>query len=98
MLAVIDDDTRVVPGNGRVGSKADLLAYRNMLVTTRDRVAAMMDDGLMFDAVLAANPSREFDQSRANDRVGPDDWVSMVFQSLARSRQDKVPAEDSPAH
>lgn len=91
VLAIIDDNTRVVPGHGRVGSRADLLAYRNMLVTIRDRVAAMMDDGLGLDAVLAAKPSREFDQAWASDRVGPDDWVRMVYQSLATDRQDTVP-------
>jgi hypothetical protein len=59
-----------------------------MLVTIRDRVAAMMDDGLGLDAVLAARPSREFDQAWASDRVGPDDWVRMVYQSLALARKN----------
>ena len=92
VLAIIDDSTRVVPGHGRVGSRADLLAYRTMLATIRDRVAAMMDDGLGLDAVLAARPSREFDQAWASDRVGPDDWVRMVYQSLALHRKDTAPS------
>ncbi len=87
VLAVIDDDTRVVPGHGRVASRADLQIYRNMIVTTRDRVAALMDDGLLLEAVLLARPTREFDQAWASDRVGPDDWVTMVFNSLTRTRQ-----------
>ena len=86
VLAVIDDKTRVVPGHGRVGSKADLVAYRQMIVTIRDRVAAMLDDGQTLEAVLAANPSREFDPDWASDRVGPQDWVTMVYQSLVRNR------------
>jgi len=96
VLAVIDDETRVVPGHGRVASKADLLVYRNMIVTIRDRVAALMDDGLMLEAVLLANPSREFDQAWASDRVGPEDWVTMVFNSLVRNRQGST-AESVPS-
>jgi glyoxylase-like metal-dependent hydrolase (beta-lactamase superfamily II) len=87
VLAMIDEDTRVVPGHGRVGTKADLEAYRHMVVTIRDRVASMIADGLELAAILAANPSREFDPDWASDRVGPDDWVTMVYQSLMRNPQ-----------
>src|SRR5438093_457470 len=39
MLALAGDGTKIIPGHGPLGAKADLKAYRDMLATARDRVA-----------------------------------------------------------
>lgn len=82
VLAMIDDDTKVVPGHGPVGDKASLKFYRDMLVDIRDQVKAMIDKGMDIDAILAANPSRAYDEDWASDRVGPDDVTMMIYLSL----------------
>src|ERR1700676_1652589 len=38
MLAMVDNDTKIVPGHGPLGNKADLRKFRDMLVTVRARV------------------------------------------------------------
>src|ERR1700688_1164609 len=38
MLAMVDNDTKVVPGHGPLGNKADLRKFRDMMVTSRARV------------------------------------------------------------
>lgn len=83
VLALIDDDTRVIPGHGPPGTRADLVAFRDMIVSIRDRVRDLLQQGLDIDGILAARPSREFDARWASDRVGPDDMVMMVYQSLS---------------
>jgi glyoxylase-like metal-dependent hydrolase (beta-lactamase superfamily II) len=60
-LDLADDDTKIVPGVGAVGDRAALVAYRNMLVTVRDRVAALVRAGKSLEQVLAAKPTAEFD-------------------------------------
>jgi cyclase len=40
-LAIADDATKIIPGHGPVMTKADLVAWREMLVKLRDRVAAL---------------------------------------------------------
>ncbi|WP_167854936.1 MBL fold metallo-hydrolase [Mangrovimicrobium sediminis] len=85
VLARIDDATRVVPGHGPVGDKRALQAYRDMLWDIRNRVQAMIDAGRDIDAILAANPSRDYDELWASDRVGPDDVVLMIYYSLTGS-------------
>lgn len=61
VLAMSDADSIFVPGIGDVGDRADLMRYRNMLVTVRDRVADLVGQGLSLDDVAAANPTAEFD-------------------------------------
>ena len=42
-------------------SSADFVAYRNMLVTVRDRVAKLVAEGKTLEQVIAAHPTAEFD-------------------------------------
>lgn len=60
-LSLADDATKIVPGVGAVSSRADLVAYRAMLTTVRDRVAALIRDGKTLEEVVAAKPTAEFD-------------------------------------
>jgi cyclase len=62
VLAEIDVDTTVIPGHGEVSSYADLQAYIAMLSAVRDRIAAMIEDGMELDEILAARPTGEFDE------------------------------------
>jgi glyoxylase-like metal-dependent hydrolase (beta-lactamase superfamily II) len=56
MLAMIDDDTVVIPGHGPIGDKAALRAALDMLIDAQTRVQALVDDGMSLDDVKAANP------------------------------------------
>ena len=60
-LSMVNDTTKIVPGVGAVSTRADLVAYRNMLVTVRDRVAALVRQGKSLEEVIAAKPTAEFD-------------------------------------
>ena len=88
VLAMIDDHTKVIPGHGPVATKAELKAYRDMLETVRDRVAAGIARGESLETIIAGHPSAEFDQVWASDRVGPEDFTAMVYQSLTGKRLD----------
>ncbi len=60
-LSLADDATKIVPGVGAVSTRADLAAYRAMLVTVRDRVAALVRQGKSLEEVIAAKPTAELD-------------------------------------
>lgn len=45
MLAIADDNTKIIPGHGPLASRTDLVAYREMLQTVSDRVAQGISDG-----------------------------------------------------
>ncbi len=61
LLEVADEDTRVVPGNGGLLTRADLVEQREMYVTIFDRLAKLFFAGLEPEDMLAAEPTREFD-------------------------------------
>jgi hypothetical protein len=43
--------TYVVPGHGRLADEADVVEYRDMLTIIRDRMVAMIKDGMTLEQV-----------------------------------------------
>jgi len=68
--------TWVIPGRGRLSDTADVASYRNMVQIIRDRIAAMIDDGMSLRDVLAARPTFDFD-ARYGGVDG--DWTAEMF-------------------
>jgi hypothetical protein len=78
----MDDKTAVIPGHGPVATKAQLKAYRDMIQTVRDRVAAQIATGKTLDQIKAMKLSAEFDPQYATNRVDGDRFVTLVWESL----------------
>ncbi|QND54362.1 MBL fold metallo-hydrolase (plasmid) [Phyllobacterium sp. 628] len=91
VLKQTDDKTQVVPGHGNLATRRELVQYRTMLQTVRDRVAEKIAKGATLEDIIAAQPTREFDDEWASDRVGPEGFVAMVYQSLTGKRFDWQP-------
>jgi cyclase len=63
VLALVDDQTQIIPGHGPVSDRAGLQAYRDMCVVLRDRIAKMKNNGMSLEEVIAAAPTADFDDS-----------------------------------
>jgi cyclase len=85
VLASIDDKTKIIPGHGALASKADLVTYRDMLATVRDRIAKLIEEGRTREEVVAAKPSREFDAKWGGQFLKPDQWVGLLYDDLRKS-------------
>ncbi|MEM1270995.1 MAG: MBL fold metallo-hydrolase [Bacteroidota bacterium] len=83
MLELADDDTRIIPGHGPLSTHADLAAYRAMLADVHQRIQQMVSDGLTMEEVIAAKPTADYDAEWGNGFIPPDQFVSIVFLSLA---------------
>jgi glyoxylase-like metal-dependent hydrolase (beta-lactamase superfamily II) len=81
-LALVDDETDVIPGHGPLSHKADLVAYQAMVTTIVTRVEEAMAGGQDLPAVLASKPVRGFEERVAGGFVPPDAFVTAVFESL----------------
>lgn len=76
-LTMADADTQVIPAHGPAATRADLLAYREMLAAVRDRVQAGIDVGETLDEIIASQPLAPYDLQ--GDAVG---FVSAIHDSL----------------
>jgi cyclase len=80
-LALCDDATKIIPGHGPLMTKADLQAWRDMLVKLRDRVAALAAEHKTLDEIEAAKPTAEFDAKR-DGMIKPDMIVETIYKEL----------------
>jgi cyclase len=78
LIAVADDKTRVVPANGPVLTRADLIEQQTMYSTISVRLQKMLRQGLGPDEAIAKAPTAEFDAKWGDPR----EFVSMAFKSL----------------
>lgn len=80
-----DGGTYVIPGHGRVSDEADVLEYRDMVYIIRDRIAAMIDEGMSLEDVLDARPALDYTPRYGN--AGGDwttrDFVEAAYRSLS---------------
>ena len=86
ILRIADDETLIVPGHGATANRNRVFAYRAMLVTIRDRVAAMVRSGMSLDAVLAAAPLAEFAGENGGERAARR-FTWLVYYDLSPLRK-----------
>lgn len=84
VLSRINDQTKVIPGHGPVGSKADLKRYRDMLATIRDRVRKAIQDGKTLDQTVASKPTAEFDAAWGNGFLKPEAFVALLYTGMKK--------------
>ncbi len=82
VLALADDQTKIIPGHGPLANKADLKAAHDMLATIRDRVAASKQAGKSLADTIAGKPSAEFDAKWGKGMIGGDGIVTVIYNTL----------------
>ncbi|SKB27531.1 MBL fold metallo-hydrolase [Luteibacter sp. 22Crub2.1] len=81
-VSLVTAHTIVVPGHGPEGTKADLIAYRDMLVSIRDKVAGLKKQGLSLEQVIAAKPTQAFDARWGQAVISPALFTTLVYRGV----------------
>ena len=81
-LTKAGEKTIVIPGHGKIGGKPDLKEYRDMLVTIRDRIAALKKDGKSLDEIIAAKPTSAYDAKWATSFITGDFFTKLVHSGI----------------
>src|SRR5258707_9017171 len=82
ILSLAGNDTKIVPGHGPLAIKADLTKFRDMLVTSRDRVQKLKSVGKLAKEAVAEKPFADLDPVWGKGVVNGDQWVQIVYLTL----------------
>ncbi len=82
VTAMIDDDTKVIPGHGPLSTKADIDASIALLNDVRARIQSLIDQGLDEDAVVAANPLADLNDQWGWQFINGERMARAAYQSL----------------
>lgn len=71
-------NTKYIPGHGEVSTRADVMEFRDMVMTVAGRVAALVEDGASFEQVVAAATTAEFEAKWGD----PERFLTAVYAEL----------------
>lgn len=84
-LALSDNDTKIIPGHGKMATKADLEAHLDRVQVTRDIIAKLKSTGLSKESTIAAKPLEKYESTwgKANPNARWTDlYVGWVYDTL----------------
>tara|TARA_B110000305_G_scaffold89346_1_gene100747 strand:- start:2531 stop:3400 length:870 start_codon:yes stop_codon:yes gene_type:complete len=82
-LSWIDDETSVIPGHGPLGSKADLLAFYNVVKDTSITIRVMKSQGVSAEEAVTEGLGDEY-ESWGQGFINEQRWIETVFASYPR--------------
>jgi len=82
ILAVVKDTTQIIPGHGAVSNRAELIAYRDMLVDVRERVNEAIAQGISEETFIASNPTAHYDPVWGQSFPSAEVFLSSAYKSL----------------
>lgn len=82
ILARTDGASKIIPGHGPRGLRADLQRYRDMLVTANERLLALKNQGKSVEEAVAAAPLQDLEESWGGGRFSADQWIAIVYPGI----------------
>ncbi|MDB5808354.1 MAG: fold metallo-hydrolase [Betaproteobacteria bacterium] len=86
-LQLTDDTSKIIPGHGPLSNKAELKAYRDMLASVSAKVTMLVKQKKTLAQVIAAKPSSAYDGKWGNGFLKPDQFVEIVYTSIAVAKR-----------
>jgi cyclase len=82
VIALADNETKIIPGHGALSNKKELIAYHEMLIKARSSVKNLTDAGRSEVEVLAANPLSGLNEKWGTGFMKPDFFTKIVYANL----------------
>lgn len=82
ILALVDDNAKIIPGHGNVATKADVKAYRDMLYDLQKGVVDAMKTGKKVEDIPALNLTAKYDDTFGKGFIKGKDFIIVVAQSV----------------
>jgi glyoxylase-like metal-dependent hydrolase (beta-lactamase superfamily II) len=79
VLALANDDTRLIAGHGPVGTRAELVEYRAMLATAQERLGRLKARGLAAAQAVAAKPLQDLEARWGDGLFTGDRWIEIIY-------------------
>jgi cyclase len=86
-IGMAGPNTKIIPGHGVTVDRLAVMTHRDMILTVRDRVAKLIEQGKSEQEVVAARPAADFDAKvQAPNAANGDRFVQQVYAELKATR------------
>jgi len=84
LIDLADEKTIFVPGHHQTGSRDDLVMFRDMLIRTRDEIAALADREKTVDEIIAARPFADLYDEWQTPFMPAERYIRILFEELRK--------------
>ena len=82
ILSMSDPDTKIIPGHGPLGDKAQLQAYRDMLSSAYQRLLKIKNGGGSVDDAVAQAPLADLEEKWGGGLFPGDKWIKIIYPGV----------------
>ena len=88
-IALMDDNSKIIPGHGELASKADVKILRDKLVEIRDQVLAALKKGKKVEEIPSLGITDKYDPDLGKGFLKGKDFVLIIAEELKSSMPTK---------
>ncbi|RNC91620.1 MAG: MBL fold metallo-hydrolase [Allomuricauda sp.] len=81
VLGMIDEETKIIPGHGKIASKTELKSYKEVLVELRDRVVNARNEGNSLEQTQILGLSKEWDETHGSGFINAERIIEFIYKS-----------------
>lgn len=82
ILSLTDGSTKIIPGHGPLGDKAQLESYREMLRIAYDRLRKLKADGKTAQEAAASKPLADLEEIWGDGVFTGDRWIELIYSGV----------------
>ena len=82
MIGLANEETKIIPGHGPMATRADLVTYRDMLTTVRDRVARAKTAGESAEKLVKSGAFTDIEKDWGGGFLNTEKFVTVVYAGL----------------
>lgn len=82
VLALTDDNTKIIAGHGPLGDKAQLQSYKKMLTTAHHRLQKLKAAGKTAQEAIAAKPLADLEPTWGKGMFNSDRWIEIIYSGV----------------
>ena len=82
VLALVDDNTKIIAGHGPIGDKEQLASYRQMLGIAYERLGKLKAEGKTAQEAVAAKPLADLEATWGDGLFKSDRWIELIYSGV----------------
>ena len=82
IIALADDDTKIIPGHGPLSGKQEMKDYLEMLKTVRGRMSKLIAEGKSLEEITRLKPNADYDETLGKAFLKPEKFLQVIYDSM----------------
>lgn len=82
ILALADDNTKIIAGHGPLSDKSQIANYRQMLAVAHERLRQLKEEGKTAEEAIAAKPLADLEATWGDGLFKGERWIELVYPGV----------------